>query len=352
MLKRQRIFLNEWGKCEIMKVLVTADIDKRIEAEFPELDFTYMGYANEPYIPSTHGEILDVITKYDFLISEFDQIDREIIDAARKLKMIICCRGGVHSVIDVAYAVKKGIVVKNTPARNASAVAEYVLGIIFNEDRNLFKANDLVLSDQLQQQKSILPEGYGDTLWGMDATSPYHTLRGRGLSNLTCGIIGYGNVGRCVANMAVLLGMEVLIYNHHPIVSPVPSGAKIVDRDYLFEHSDYISVHCNNPSHKIIFGKEEFLKMREGTYFINTARGDLVDEEALIECLNSGHLRGAALDVTRQEPLLPNSPLIHANNIFITPHIAGAADEVIQIGTDMAIYHLREYLTNVWRADL
>lgn len=335
-----------------MKVLVTADIDKRIEGEFPQLDFTYMGYANEPHIPSKHSEIVCAIKEYDFLISEFDQIDREVIDAGQKLKMIICCRAGVHSVVDVAYAVKKGIVVKNTPARNASAVAEYVLGIIFNEDRNLSKANELVLSDELQHKKSILPEKYGDALWGMDSTSPYHTLRGRGLRNITCGIIGYGNVGRCVANMAVLLGIEVLIYNHHPIVSPVPAGAKIVTRDYLFEHSDYISVHCSNHKHKIVFGKEEFQKMRKGTYFINTARGDLVDEEALMESLNSGHLRGATLDVTAQEPLPLNSPLIHTKNIFITPHIAGAADEVVQIGTDMAIYHLREYLTNVWRTEL
>lgn len=335
-----------------MKVLVTADIDRRIENEFPQLDFTYMGYAIFPHIPSKHCEILKTISKYDFLISEFDQIDREIIDAAKNLKMIICCRAGVHSVVDVAYAIKKGIVVKNTPARNASAVAEYVLGVIFNEDRHLIKANELVLSDKLQNQRSVLPEKYGDTLWGMDASSPYHTLRGKGLSNITCGIVGYGNVGRCVANMAVLLGIEVLIYNHHPIVSPVPAGAKIVDRDYLFENSDYISVHCSNPNHEIIFGEKEFQKMKEGTYFINTARGDLVDELALIESLNCGHLRGATLDVTSHEPLPPNSPLIYAQNIFITPHIAGAADEVIQIGTDMAIYHLREYLTNVWKYEL
>lgn len=334
-----------------MKVLVTADIDKRIEKDFPQLDFVYMGYALESHIPSTHSELVEIIGNYDILICEFDQIDQEIIDAASNLKMIICCRAGVHSVIDVPYAIKKGILVKNTPGRNAAAVAEYVLGIILNEDRNIAKANELVLSDTIQKRKNILPEGYGDVLWGMDSESPYHSLRGRGLSNITCGIFGYGNVGRCVANMAILLGINVLIYNHHPIVSPVPSGAQIVDKDYLFKNSDYLSVHCSNPQHRIIFGREEFAMMRKGIFFINTARGDLVDEAALIESLNSEHLRGAALDVTVQEPLPLNSPLIKAKNIILTPHIAGAADEVIQIGTDMAIYHLREYLINVWRKE-
>lgn len=332
-----------------MKVLVTADIDRRIEKEFSNVEFTYMGYADPAHIPLTHQELEKVICDYDILICEFDSIDRQILDAAKKLKMIICCRAGVHSVVDVAYAVSRGIVVKNTPARNASAVAEYVLGIIFNEDRKLFKSCQMVLGDQLQKKKFVKPENYKDSLWGMDNQSPYHVFRGKGIHNITCGIIGYGNVGRCVANMAVLLGINVLIYNHHPIVSPVPAGAKIVDWDYLLANSDYISVHCNNPDHQIIFGQQVFEQMKEGAYFINTARGDLVDEKALIDSLNNGHLRGAALDVTRQEPLPPNSPLIHAKNIFLTPHIAGAADEVIQIGTDMAIYHLREYLINVWQ---
>lgn len=330
-----------------MKVLVTADIDRRIEKEFPSIQFDYMGYAVDPHIPSTHEEIRSAIGGYDFLISEFDTIDQDILDAASKLKMIICCRGGVRTVIDIPYAAKKGIIVKNTPGRNAVSVAEYVLGVIFNSDRHLAKANDLVLSDSLQNEKFILPEKYKDSLWGMDSNSPYHSLRGKGLHYLTLGVIGYGTVGRVVVNMSILLGIHVLVYNHHPIISPIPAGVEVVDRDYLLSHSDYVSLHCNNREHKVVMGKEEFSKMKEGAYFINTARGDLVDEDALIEALNSDHLSGAALDVTRHEPLLPHDPLILAKNIFITPHIAGATDEVIQNGTDMAIYHLREYLADI-----
>lgn len=331
-----------------MKVLVLADINKKIEGEFPNVSFDYMGYAEKNHIPSTHDEIKRVISNYDFLISEFDVIDKEIIDEAKKLKMIICCRGGVHTVIDVPYATKRGIVVHNTPARNATSVAEYVLGIIFNVDRHLMNANNLVLSDTLQREKYILPDKYKDSLWGMDVNSPYHTLRGKGIQKLTLGVIGYGNVGKVVVRYAVALGIHVLVYNHHPIHSPIPAGVEVVDFHYLLKKSDFVSLHCNNKNHKIVMGKEEFDIMQPESYFINTARGDLVDEEALIKALNDGKIKGAALDVTQKEPLPINDPLIKAKNIFITPHIAGATEEVVEIGTDMAIYYLREYLSEMW----
>lgn len=331
-----------------MKALVTADIDRRIEKEFPEIKFTYLGYSLPDYIPSSHEELKKAISDYDFLISEFDTIDKDIIDNADNLKMIICCRGGVNTVIDVQYAVKHGIIVKNTPARNASSVSEYVLGIIFNADRHLLKANELILSDTLQNEKFILSDNYRDSLWGMDKSSPYHTLRGKGIHNFTLGVIGYGNVGRAVVNAAVVLGIHVLVYNHHPIVSPFPAGVEIVDKQKLLQNSDFVSLHCNNRNHEIVMGSTEFSLMKKGAYFINTARGDLVDETALIDSLNSGHLSGAALDVTEKEPLPPKSPLIKAKNIFLTPHIAGATDEVIETGTDMVIYHLREYLSDMW----
>ena len=334
-----------------MKVLILAEIDRRIEKEFPELEFTYMGYACSDHIPSTHEEIKAVISYYDILISEFDIIDKDIIDAAKKLKIIICCRGGVHSVVDVSYAAQRGIIVKNTPARNAASVAEYVLGVIFNTDRKLIIANDLMLSDKLQLQKFILPSQYKDSLWGIDKSSPYHTFRGKGLHNFTLGVIGYGNVGRVVVKYAILLGIKVIVYNHHPIVGAVPSGVRFADKETLLKEADFVSLHCNNRTHMIVMGEKEFSQMKKGAYFINTARGDLVDEDALISALNGEHLGGATLDVTREEPLPPESALIKAKNIFLTPHIAGATDEVIEIGTDMAIYHLREFLSDLLRSE-
>lgn len=332
-----------------MKVLVTADLDRKIEKEFPELSFTFFGYALNEHIPASHNDLKKIISSYDFLISEFDTIDKEIIDSAHELKMIICCRGGVNTVIDVQYAAENGIIVRNTPGRNASSVAEYVLGVIIENDRHLIEANESVLSDTLQHEHYYLPEKYKDSLWGMDNNAPYHKFRGKGLHKITLGVIGYGNVGRVVVSYAVLLGIHVLIYNDHPIISPIPAGVKVVDKDYLLKNSDYISLHCNNRMHQIVMGFKEFEKMPSNSYFINTARGDLVDEKALIKALDNGIIRGAAIDVTSKEPLPPDDPLIKARNIFITPHIAGATEEVIEVGTDMVIYHLREYLSNIWK---
>lgn len=330
-----------------MKVLVTADIDHRIEKEFTDIQFDYFGYALEKHIPSQHRELASIISDFEVLICEFDTIDKEIIDNAKKLKLIICCRAGVRTVVDVSYAMAHGIIVKNTPGRNASSVAEYVLGVIINHDRYLNKACNLVLNNTLQEKDFIRTEHYKDSLWGMDENSPYHIFRGKGLRSITLGIIGYGNVGRIVVNMAVLLGIHVLIYNHHTILRPVPAGAEIVSFDELLNRSDYISLHCTNREHKILIGAEEFKKMKYDAYFINTARGDLVDETALISALNNGEIAGAALDVTQREPLPIDDPLIHAKNIFITPHIAGATEEVIENGTDMAIFFLREYLSQM-----
>ncbi len=327
-----------------MKALVLADIDKRIENCFPTIEFDYMGYAIGNHIPSTHEDIMNVIGSYDFLISEFDSIDKEIMDRAQNLKMIICCRGGVHTVIDIEYAAFKGIEVRNTPGRNAVSVAEYVMGVIINSDRYLSQSNELVLADVLQKQKYVLPQKYKDSLWGMDISSPYHVFRGKGLHNITLGVIGYGNVGKKVVEIALKLGMKVMVYNHNPITTFISEDVQVVDKDYLLSNCDYISLHCNNKMHRIEIGEKEFSMMKAGAFFINTARGDLVDENALISNLNSGHLSGAALDVTQHEPLPSHSPLISATNIFITPHIAGASDEVIQIGTDMAIDHLRDFI--------
>lgn len=331
----------------VEKVLVTAEIDKRIEKDFSQLEFTYRGYSLDEHIPLEHNELINIIPEYDVLICEFDVIDSKVIENAKKLKLIICCRGGVRSVVDVACAIKHGIVVKNTPGRNSYAVAEYVFGVMFSFDRKLFLANRLILEDSLQQRKFILPTEYRDSLWGMDINSPYHIFRGRGLHNLVLGVIGYGNIGRVVVNMAITLGIHVLVYNHHPILSPIPAGVEIVTKKELLEKSDFVSIHCNNKEGVTVIGKEELRMMKKTSILINTARGDLVDEEELISALNNNVIAGAAIDVTQKEPLPMNSPLIYAKNIFLTPHIAGAADEVIQIGTDMAIYHLRDFLNDI-----
>lgn len=325
-----------------MKALVLADINKnRLAEEFSEIDFDYKGYAINNIVMD-RIELKEIIVQYDILISEFDTVDKEIIDVATNLKLIICCRGGVSTVIDVPYAEKKGIIVVNTPGRNADAVAEYVIGQIIYNDRFLSITNELIHKDVLQNNRYIKPSEYGDSLWGMDDASPYHVYRGKGLKNIKLGIVGYGIVGSEVAKYAVNMGMKVMAYDHSP--KKMIEEVKKTDFETLLKTADIVSVHCSNKNHKVLFSKNEFSLMRHGSIFINTARGDLVDEDALIHSIHIGHISKAILDVTRQEPLPIKHKLIAEPNIILTPHIAGATDRVIDYGTEMVIEHMKNFL--------
>lgn len=324
-----------------MHVLVLAEVDKALlESEFPNISFDYKGYASD-FVVLNRNILLSIISKYEIVISEFDTIDKEVLDKADKLRLLICCRGGVGTVVDVGYARTKGIVVKNTPGRNSTAVAEYVIGQIISEDRCLAICNQLVHTEDLQKRKFNKPKEYRDALWGMDSASPYHVFRGRGLQNITLGLIGYGRVGKTVEAMARLLGMNVIIYDHSS-GELIPKSER-VDFEVLLRRSDIVSLHCTNKEHRTLLDKQALENMKHGSWLINTARGDLIDEDALIEALEDRHIAKAILDVTRDEPLPVGSKLVSAPNLVITPHIAGSTDVVIENVTRMVVTYLDQY---------
>ena len=323
------------------QALVFAQVNRKmLEKRCPNISFTYAGYAQN-YIVMEPDEIEQIIGDYEIVISEFETINRSVLDAARNLKLLICCRGGVDTVVDLKYAKKKGIEVCNTPGRNSNAVAEYVIGQIINVDRKLALSNMKIQDGTLEKQTFLKPKGYGDSLWGMDKNSPYHIFRGRGLENMTLGVVGYGRVGRIVCEKARLMGVKVIVYDHS--ASEVAPELELVDLKTLLSKSDVVTLQCSNKEHKVLMGKEEFDMMKKGSCFINTARGDLVDEDALIEAVKSKHLMCAILDVTREEPLSIDNPLIGVEGIQITPHIAGATDMVIDNVTKIVAAHIKNY---------
>ncbi len=325
-----------------IRALVFAQVNKDIlQSRCPDVEFTYAGYS-EDYIVLEPERIAEMVPEYEIVISEFETINRQVLDAAEKLKLLICCRGGVGTVVDVAYAEQKGIIVQNTPGRNSNAVAEYVIGQIINADRKLTLSNMRVQDGTLERQEFIKPKEYGDSLWGMDGNSPYHVFRGRGLENITLGVVGYGRVGRIVCEKARLLGIRVIVYDN--AASEVSPELELVDFNTLLANSDVVSLHCSNHDHKVLMGAREFSIMKQGSCFINTARGDLVDEKSLISAVTSGHLGQAILDVTCEEPMSIDNPLIGVEGIQITPHIAGATDMVIDNVSRIAAAHIINYL--------
>jgi D-3-phosphoglycerate dehydrogenase len=271
-----------------------------------------------------------------------------VFDSAEKLKLIVCCRGGVKSVVDLEEAKRRGILVCNNRGRNAGALSDLVMGFILDMTRCITKTNVLVHAKRLTGVASSKPKEYRDVVWGLDNNSPFIKYRGRSINHMTIGILGYGHTGRAVAQKANLFGMRVIAHSPHFTAANAPNTVQPVSFDELLAQSDVVSVNCSvTDATRDLFSRPVFERMKDGSYFINTARGEIVVEEDLVWALKTGKLAGAAIDVTRQEPIPEDSPLVGAPNLIITPHIAGSADDVQSCGTQMVIESLLAYLDGV-----
>lgn len=228
-----------------------------------------------------------------------EQIDA---GAAGKLKLIIRAGVGLDNV-NVDHAKSKGVVVRNTPAASSAAVAELVLGQIFTLARNLQVANRSMAEGKWLKKQ----------------------LSGVELNGKTLGIVGFGRIGQCLAAKARALGMDILFYD--AFVKEV-EGYQYVEMDELLKKSDFISLHVPAQD-KALIGKDEIAMMKDGSYIINAARGGVVDEDALVDALESGKLAGAALDCFKAEPLA-NERLMHCEKLSMTPHIGAATSEAQQ----------------------
>lgn len=326
-----------------MNVLVTAELCREEMKRYePELEIDYKGYCIDHEVLD-HGELKKRIPKYDILICEYDTIDKEIIDAAKNLQLIICCRGGVSSVVDIPYCREKGITVCHNLGRNAEAVAELVLGYMIGISRNILSSHQAIFSGKINKRQGKKPKEYKDTVWGLDNDSPFIRYRGKSLKYMTLGIVGYGSVGRKVAEKAMAFGMKIIAYD--PLVKEIPLPVEAVSLDELLARADFVSLHCGvTEATKGMIDQTTIQKMKDGAVLINTARGELLDEEALVEALKNHKLSGAALDVTRQEPIPDDSVLLTAPNLILTPHIAGSSDDVQVVGTQMVVESLDDYL--------
>lgn len=329
-----------------LRALVTAEVvrDMLEERLSNIVEFVYAGY-NLDFNVMPHNELVRIIPEYDILICEYDTISEDVFAAATNLKLIICCRGGVKSVIDLDKAMESGVIVCNNGGRNAGAVTDMVIGYILDLTRNISKTNQLIHSGTLTAEVSTKPDEYRDTVWGLDKNSPFITYRGRSINHMTLGIVGFGHAGKLLAKKAVAFGMKILAYDPYTDFKDKPDYVEIATWDRILAESDVLSLHCVlTPQTKNMFSKREFSKMKDNSYFINTSRGELVIEEDLVDALRTGKLAGAALDVTRKEPIPKNSVLVGAPNLLITPHIAGSADDVQVCGTKMIIDCLDDFL--------
>jgi D-3-phosphoglycerate dehydrogenase / 2-oxoglutarate reductase len=268
------------------------------------------------------AEVARAVAGHDVLVVHGAPVSAEVLGAA-PLRLVCCARGGPVNV-DVAAATSRGIPVVNTPGKNAEAVAELTIAFA------------LLLIRAVPQASRHLLEGGGFA----ESVFEGREFFGAEAPSLTMGLVGLGHVGREVAWRARALGFTVLGYDPVP---PADLGVEVVSMDTLLTRSDVISVHARlTAENGRMFSRDLFGRMRPGAYFINTAREGLVDENALGEALERGHLRGAALDVL--ERTAGRHPLLGRPNVFVTPHIGGATDQTLARGAQRAVAAVTDLL--------
>lgn len=253
-------------------------------------------------------------------------VDKEVLDACPNIKYIGVLATG-YNIVDVNATKEKGIVVTNIPTYGTSAVAQYTFALLL----------------ELCHRVEIHSKSVFDGKWEKSSDFCYWLTPQTELSGKTIGIIGYGRIGKAVARIALALDMKVLVYNKGKETNE--TNVISVDLEELYSQSDVITLHCplTDDNHRMI-NEESISKMKNGVLLINTARGGLVDEQALTDSLKSGKISGAAVDVVSREPIIGNNPLLTAPNCIITPHIAWASLDARKRLMEIAVNNLSAFL--------
>jgi len=279
------------------RILIADSLDKEALDELkasPRFDVTVKTGMDE-------AELVKTVPGFNAIVVRgATKVTRKVIDAATNLEMILRAGIGLDNV-DAAAAKEKGIRVANTPAATTISVAEITMGLMLGAVRQLGRANLSMKQHKWEKKALSGTELYGKTL----------------------GVIGGGRIGLAVAERALAFGMSVLVYDTIPVKSSL--HLRQVGLDELLADADIITLHIPKQA-KPVLGREEFARMKNGVIVVNAARGGVIDERALLEALNAGKVRAAALDVFEKEPP-EDFTLIDHPNVTAVPHIGAAAEE-------------------------
>lgn len=273
-------------------------------------------------------EIADFVGDAEILVNHLAPVSGPMLQQLPNLQLIAVSRGGAVN-IDVAAVRARGIVLTNAPGRNASAVAEFTIGAILAETRLIRRGHEALRQGEWR----------GD-LYRADRT-------GRELSEMTVGLIGYGHIGTRVVRLLKPFGCRLLVCDPYVPLSGQDEndGVGSVSLNELLARSDVVSLHARVTKETAKFlGATQFALMKAGAYFINTARGPMVDYDALYDALRSGHLAGAMLETFAIEPVPLNWPLLTLDTVTLTPHIAGASMQTIKTAAAMVAEEVRRHL--------
>ncbi|HJF21146.1 MAG TPA: oxidoreductase [Mammaliicoccus lentus] len=258
---------------------------------------------NGPDAVELPEELIEDAEQFDILITQFAPINSETMEKFNNLKVLGVLRAGIENV-DKLFAEKEGIKVLNTPGRSITSVSEYTVGMILTEIRNISRAY------------SELSQGN----WKKEFTNGVLAPE---IKESKIGIIGYGDIGKKVAELLRPFGAEIIFFDEY--FTGETQDRKINDLDTLVSEADIITMHYRlTDKTKNMLNEKHFNLMKENAIVINTARSGLINEDDLADALKNNKIAGAAVDVYDVEPLPRNHPYLQLDNITITPHIAGS----------------------------
>ena len=273
-------------------------------------------------------EVVDFIGDAEIFVTQLAPLSASMLSRLPNLKLVAVSRGGPVN-IDMKAARAHGVRVVNTPARNASAVAEFTVGAILAETRMIRAGHE-----------SLKRGNWRGELYRADLT-------GRELSEMTVGIVGYGNIGTRLVRLLKPFGCKLLVCDPYVQLTAQDraDGVSHVDLDTVLAQSDIVTLHARVTAETTgMIDAKAFARMKPGATFVNTARGPLVDYDALYTALVSGHLRGAMLETFAIEPPPADWPLLQLPNVTLTPHIAGASVRTVTFAAEMAAEEVRRYI--------
>lgn len=279
------------------------------------------------YPESFADQVAERIRNATIIISNKLSLGETQLAEARDVKLVAIAATG-SDCVDLDYSRTRGITVCNVRGYAANSVPEHALMLILALRRNLLGYRADVRRGKWQQSKQFCL-----------LTHPLNDIKGS-----TIGIVGHGVIGKSMARLAEAVGMKVLLAEHKHASDIRPGRTRFSD---VLQQSDVITLHCTLAEDtRDMFGREEFAKMKPNALLINTARGALIQDEALVEALQSGLIAGAAVDCLREEPPRNSSPLLELTlpNLIVTPHVAWASDEAVQALADQVIDNIEAFV--------
>ncbi|NHJ23335.1 MAG: hypothetical protein EAX89_02080 [Candidatus Lokiarchaeota archaeon] len=318
-----------------MKALITASISDQVLNELKKkMEITYESWRDTGIIYFDLKELLQKLEGYDIFITAADDLKKAEIFEQTNLKLIVSCRGDPFN-INIEAANKKKIPIIYTPLRNVEAVAEFTIGLMLSLARHLTHIDKVLHSNEFE------------VLDFEDWINYFNKFIGIELFEKTIGILGFGQIGKRVAERLKSFGVNIIVYDPFVPKDIIEDFGTKVDLDNLMKNSDFITIHAAaTDDNDNLINEERISMMKKSAYIINTAKGSIIDYDALYNALADKSIAGAALDVFPIEPIDEDNEFLKLDNVIVTPHFGGNTQEVIKRQSNLLLQDINLWLNN------